>query len=1654
MLVRCSLLTLRCVLSLCSGDGRLNGIFQFHPTYSQSEMCAAIRGTTYSTGIQPFCTAPYVPACGNGIVEPGEACDDTSACCIQPGKANACQLASTSQCSGETPCCTGCKFKPSSTTCLGGSGLCQNGFCAVSSCQSYSGLSFCGVVPTNPCRQQCVSSTKACSDGYTSPNLNLPDGVVCNLAPYSTCLNGQCTSATAVTYSWTTSDWSACSCTGSQTRSAYCSGSDGSLGTEGTQCSTATKPALSQSCTIPSTCTTYSWKQSSWSSCSVDCGSGIQQASVQCISSSTGLAVSDLSCPAASKPTTVVSCNTQACPTAFVYSAWSSCSATCGGGTQTRTATCQRTQNGITTAVTDFYCSGKQATSQACGTAACPPPPAVTTYSLTYGTWGACSVSCGPGGSQTRAATCVGSDGKTYPLSNCGCGSGTSTFLCPGSYQSCNTQVCPSYAWNNPAWGACSLSCGGGIQTRTVQCLDQSTNTVVASTNCVQAQPAGVQSCNTQTCTTQKWGTGPWQPCSKTCGGGTQTRAVKCIDSNSVVLADSLCDITAKPSTTQSCNQQACPAYQWLVSEWSSCSAVCGGGTQTRAVKCVAVGSLTAVSYTNCDTSNIPTSAQFCNTGIQCPLDSDVQWQLADWSACSSICGGDAVRNRTVICTNIHTNQTVDPSLCPVDYRPETSSLCPTVTCPTYWFTTAWSPCTASCNGGLQHRKVECRYQNDTVNPIAIDDALCTGTKPATEADCNLIPCPKWQAQPWSDCSARCGVGQQTRAVNCVTWDNQNTTVDQCATSPILSTVQTCSNQPCPHWHDGPWSDCDKPCGGGNQTRTLICHMPHDDIWQGQSVADSTLCPPLAAGDNGNGIGAPSDTPVKPATWRLCNTDSCPAYFWDVIKWTECSKACGGGIQTGQAVCKSAPGAETDNIVADNLCIVAPPAAIRDCMVDPCPAYAWLAPFPWSNCSVQCGTGTQTRAVHCANTSPAAWKGISWELLEDESPCAALPKLATIQPCSFPSSVCFGSASGAITQVNGMCTTAGSCLCRPGFAGDYCDGTPHIHTVLTNGASYTSGIPPGDTLQITWQSEGSLPWVSILISREYASDPNENWVIPAYIARDIVNTGSYSWNVGDEVPDLEAGDGYVVRIWFSSDVWAQNAISFRIADPCDYKSCGVHGVCGVGGVCECVKGYSGATCALGPCERARCSTSYGSCQNEDYIGRADVTEETVGICLCGKDASGAHYDGFQCRSPPSCTPRCKNGADLVNIIIDLEGKTSEALGQCGTCACMNLWGGQNCDTCELQCYHGGTVNSLCSSCDCSTAPGYFGNTCGCKFYSMEMRLTLSADAHPTTWINDPVTSARFSRTLAIDLALAAGQVTGVNIQVNVVGLRLDPADSANVLADIQFGLECPQLSADVMMTSGSSMDTESAKKIRGIQMTAESKQGQAFNLRLSPRTIVQQHSASFFPNKAAKEAAAVAGDPLPGVDVTDGRASLSSVYEVFVASCEDLTSPLYRGVITSTLTHATVISARDLSGQDSPRVPATAIDPYAMGIILPQQGQSSSSSSGLSTGALVGIIVGCVVLVLILALVAFHLWRVREHKINAAQGGLTRVDGVEMPASSLATTPAESPQISPRQSPAITPHNTPPGTKRTLAGGNYTAGKYTITASGPESDQV
>ncbi|EDO49204.1 predicted protein, partial [Nematostella vectensis] len=88
---------------------------------------------------------------------------------------------------------------------------------------------------------------------------------------------------------------------------------------------------------------------SEWTSCTVTCGGGEQMRSRTCTNPTPHFGGKD--CSAIGASTETGSCQTQECPVNGGYSewsAWTECSATCGGGTQMRNRKCNNPnpQNG------------------------------------------------------------------------------------------------------------------------------------------------------------------------------------------------------------------------------------------------------------------------------------------------------------------------------------------------------------------------------------------------------------------------------------------------------------------------------------------------------------------------------------------------------------------------------------------------------------------------------------------------------------------------------------------------------------------------------------------------------------------------------------------------------------------------------------------------------------------------------------------------------------------------------------------------------------------------------------------------------------------------------------------------------------------------------------------------------------------------------------------------------------------------------------------------------------------------------------------------------------------------------------------------------------------------------------------------------------
>ncbi|XP_052704188.1 uncharacterized protein LOC128180261 [Crassostrea angulata] len=335
----------------------------------------------------------------------------------------------------------------------------------------------------------------------------------------------------------------------------------------------------------------------SYGACSVTCGSGLRTRSRSCNNPAPTGGGSD--CVGSSTSTTI--CTMVACPIDGNWATWGSyggCTVTCGGGSQTRTRTCSdpAPQHGGTS------CSGSSSSHQGCNAHNCP----IDGGWASWGSYGACTVTCG-GGTQVRSRTCT-NPAPQYLGANC-VGSSTSS-------QSCSTQNCPvdgSWAsWGS--WTSCTETCGGGVQSRTRSCNSPAPQ--YGGANC-PGMSSSTQTCNTQNCPINGgWGTWTsWNSCTLTCGGGTQTRSRSC--SNPAPQYGGL-SCTGSTTSTQNCNTQHCPIdggfSNW--GSWGTCTVTCGGGTQVRTRSC----SNPAPQYGGATCVGTTSQNQACNTQV-CIID-------------------------------------------------------------------------------------------------------------------------------------------------------------------------------------------------------------------------------------------------------------------------------------------------------------------------------------------------------------------------------------------------------------------------------------------------------------------------------------------------------------------------------------------------------------------------------------------------------------------------------------------------------------------------------------------------------------------------------------------------------------------------------------------------------------------------------------------------------------------------------------------------------------------------------------------------------------------------------------------------------------------------------------------------------------------------
>uniref|UniRef100_A0A8C3LX66 ADAM metallopeptidase with thrombospondin type 1 motif 6 n=1 Tax=Chrysolophus pictus TaxID=9089 RepID=A0A8C3LX66_CHRPC len=230
--------------------------------------------------------------------------------------------------------------------------------------------------------------------------------------------------------------------------------------------------------------------------------------------------------------------------------------------------------------------------------------------------------------------------------------------------------------------------------------------------------------------------------------------------------------------------------FAWNHLPWSECSATCAGGVQKQEVVCKRLDDNSVVQNNYCDPdSKPPENQRACNTE-PCPP----EWFIGDWSECSKTCDG-GVRSRTVLCIRKigpSEEETLDNTNC-LTHRPIEKEPCNNQSCPPQWVALDWSECTPKCGPGFKHRIVLCK-SSDLLKTFPA--AQCQEeSKPPVRIRCSLGRCPppRWVTGDWGQCSAQCGLGQQMRTVQCLSYTGQASS--ECSETHRPPSMQQCESK-------------------------------------------------------------------------------------------------------------------------------------------------------------------------------------------------------------------------------------------------------------------------------------------------------------------------------------------------------------------------------------------------------------------------------------------------------------------------------------------------------------------------------------------------------------------------------------------------------------------------------------------------------------------------------------------------------------------------------------------------------------------------------------------------------------------------------------------------------------------------------------------
>ncbi|KAL1492641.1 hypothetical protein ABEB36_010871 [Hypothenemus hampei] len=306
------------------------------------------------------------------------------------------------------------------------------------------------------------------------------------------------------------------------------------------------------------------------------------------------------------------------------WSAWSSCSATCGSAVKTRFRTCTNPAPAFGGRV----CVGQDRIEAFCTeTPPCPTQPIDGGWSA-WSSWSACSSNCG--GYKTRQRSC---DNPTPEKGG---------RPCKGNdieYSSCNENSCKDHKQlHTTEWFTdynisirhyhqkrFKIICKAPVKhVQQIKIVVKDENQVCHSDKC--------ESDDSDHSLWSLWS--GWSECSASCGGGTQFRTRQCFKGNNCF---------GSRIETKECNKHSCEDSWGCWTEWSPCNVSCGWGVRTRFRECLGQ---------KCIGSNM--EKQACQDQ---PCESVLGWgEWSEWSLCDE----EDMQHRVRSCLS----NNPDPQMC------------------------------------------------------------------------------------------------------------------------------------------------------------------------------------------------------------------------------------------------------------------------------------------------------------------------------------------------------------------------------------------------------------------------------------------------------------------------------------------------------------------------------------------------------------------------------------------------------------------------------------------------------------------------------------------------------------------------------------------------------------------------------------------------------------------------------------------------------------------------------------------------------------------------------------------------------------------------------------------------------------------------------